>query len=711
MNNDTTHIVFDSPASKWEEALPVGNGRMGACVYGKVATELLQLNEDSIWFGGKRDRINPSAREYLPKIREAINEGRIHDAQEMCAFALSGIPEEQRHYEALGNLYILFEGDEQNVSEYSRTLDIQNSMVTVSFCKDNIRYKREIIASFPDKLIAIRLSADRKASLSFHTQLARGNVSWSLDPYQHQVYRHPDYNSYVDTVSNITSDTTIMTGQCGGAGAVSFACGITVKTVGGTLTPIGNSLVVKDADEATIYLYATSSFYNSSPKLQVLSHLKSASMSDFNDIYIRHNADYRILYDRVSLKLPESEWDIVRLFNFGRYLMISGSREGSQPLNLQGIWNKDFTPMWGSKYTININTEMNYWPAEVCNLSECHLPLFDLINRMLPNGREVAKRMYGCRGFAAHHNTDIWGDCCPQDVCLSSSYWVMGAAWLSLHIWDHYDYTGDMEFLRENYSTMLEAAQFVLDYFTLDNGVLVASPSISPENVYRLENGEIGVVCKGATMDTEIAMELFKDILKMSEVLCITDNETVAEVREALDKLPPIRINRNGCIQEWNEDYEELDPGHRHISHLFGLFPGTSITEENTELFEAAAKTIERRLSFGGGHTGWSRAWIINMYARLKKGDECLKHIRLLMEKSMLPNLFDNHPPFQIDGNFGLISGIAQMLVQGDGESPKLLPALPSTWKSGEIRGLRLRGNKTIDIIWEDNQVKEYLIR
>ncbi|MBP5655166.1 MAG: glycoside hydrolase family 95 protein [Clostridiales bacterium] len=696
---DGNILSFTSPASDWNEAFPVGCGRLGAMVFGGVGTELLQLNEDSVWYGGPKDRINLSAKDAIPKIRKAIDEGRITEAQDLCALALSGIPDTQSHYEPLCNLYILFDHETDDTEEYRRELDLEESGVRITYKKDGAVFRRSVIASFPDKVIATDLGCDKPGRISFRTQIARGNITWDMRPYKTQIYRNPGYNSCVDSIENTGGNVTVLTGRCGGSGSSEFACGIKVICKGGSVSSVGSSIVVEGADEAQILIAATSEFYESDIRGYLDKTLEDAAAKGFRKIQEDHRADYKWLYGRTSLTLPEGQQDVVRMFNFGKYLTISGSRPGSQPLNLQGIWNKDTDPAWGSKYTININTEMNYWPCEALDLPECHLPLMDLIERMKPRGQEVARRMYGARGFAAHHNTDLFGDCAPQDTCLSSTYWVLGAAWLCLHIWEHYRYTGDVAFLSEHFDTMVEAAVFIVDYKILDNGYLALSPTLSPENEYVLENGETGCVCKGASMDDQIIGELFGAVLKAEDILK-TGRSEIEEIREAMNLIKPVTIGSDGRILEWHEEYEEKDPGHRHISHLFGLFPGTSIQGE--ELIAAATETLAKRLESGSGHTGWSRAWIINLYAAAGQGEEAYKHLRLLMSNSLLPNLLDNHPPFQIDGNFGLVSGIIRMILGREGEC---LPALPAAWKSGSVRGLKLPGGDKIDLVWEDGKV------
>lgn len=705
--NSSMKIEFSKPAARWEEALPIGNGKMGGMVYGTVATERIQLNEDSVWYGGKQDRINPSAYEKLPEIRELIMAGKITEAQELCAFALSGTPDQQRHYEPLGNLYIEFSGKNyewgSDIKNYHRELDISRALTTTEYEKDGVKFRREIIASYPRNAIIIHLTADKEGMISLNPQLSRGCEPWDLSPYQTQGLRRTNYTGFCDSICALDNNIQIMEAAAGGIDGIRMASAVKIINKGGSIQRIGSSLLVENADEVLLIVTADTTFRTEDPQKSVVERLNSIT-DDWETLYSEHEKDYKNLFDRVKLEI-EGQEDIVRFFGFGRYLLIASSRPGSLPANLQGIWNKDFNPAWGSKYTININTEMNYWPAMVCNLAECQEPLIELIERMRPSGREAAEKMYGCRGFMAHHNTDIWCDCAPQDVCLSSTYWVMGAAWLCLHIWEQYQFTLDEDFLREHIDTMCEAARFIADYLIEDGDYLVTCPTLSPENEYILPSGESGFVCKGATMDNMIIRELFNACIEALNVLSEGEN-FACELKNILNRIAPIQVGKHGQIMEWNEDYEEAEPGHRHISQLFGLYPGSTINDSAPELMKAAYKTIERRLSFGGGHSGWSRAWIINMLARLGKGDEALDNIKTLINKQTLPNLFDDHPPFQIDGNFGCCAGIAEMLVGSVNGEIKLLPALPKEWKRGKVEGLLLRGGKMLrSLEWEDGKV------
>jgi alpha-L-fucosidase 2 len=716
----TETVDFDSPAAKWEEALPLGNGRLGAMIFGSPDRERIQLNEDSIWSGQYRDRNNPAAREALGEIRRLLGEGRAGEAEELCLECFSGIPPAQRVYQSAGDLLIDFspEGGFGNrwsgtrsgallkdVRNYERELDLECALHTVSFEYEGTVFKRECFISSPSDLMVLRFSAagndgkDAVGKISFRACLDRGVFY--------------DRSGNIDNTAFIARD-----------GDIPFCAMIKVVKRGGTQRSRGGFITVEKADEVLLFVDIRTGFREKDCTAACIDNLNRAASLSWEQLLEDHCGEYRGWYDRVQLKLDDDE-KAQRYFNFSRYLLISCSRPGTLPANLQGLWNHHLDPPWGSDYTININTQMNYWPACMCGLAETEEPLFDLLERMYPNGKKTAREMYGCRGFTAHHNTDIFGDTSVRDYWIPASYWTLGAAWLSIHIWEHYEYTLEKSFLEKYFYLLKEACLFFVDFLvpgkkTNEKGepFLIISPSSSPENSYLLD-GQTVSLCAGCEMDNQILRKLFMSTLRAAEILNVSDMDT-EQFLSILDRLPQPLVAKDGTIREWNDEYEEAEKGHRHFSHLWALCPGDEINIDKTPLLALAArKTLERRLSANGGQTGWSRAWLVNFFARLKDAEAAMENLKTIFSQFTLPNLLNNGPPFQIDGNFGALAGITRMLVQSrvsykDGASLvtlDLLPALPQSWSSGSVRGFCAKGNMELDFKWREGQITSLVVR
>ncbi len=732
-------IWFDKEAENWNEALPIGNGCLGAMVFSKTNVERIQVNEDSVWSGGKMDRINPQSIEYYPKVRNLLMQGRIAEAELLAEQSMYATYPHMRHYQTLADVWIDFydqrgkkifktvqgnlldiEYQCEEVKDYRRELDLDTAVGKTQYRISDALYEREFFSSAKDNVIVYRMKTNHEKGLSFDVSVTRKDN------------RSGKGSSFCDGTKMIEGEMIRLYGTQGGRDGISFEFLLKVETKGGRKYQMGSHLIVENAQEAILYMTARTTYRSKNPLKWCIDTLKNATVSDFETCKAAHIEDYRHFYRSSSLTLKsEKERDLiptdVRLkemgegiqdtglinlyYNYGRYLLISSSREGSLPSNLQGIWNEDFEPAWGSKYTININIQMNYWIAEKTGLSRLHMPLLEHLKIMYPNGKETADKMYGMDGFCCHHNTDIWGDCAPQDNHTSSTLWPMGGAWLCLNILEHFQYTRDREFMKEYYPILKDCVKFFLGYLVKDEkGEWISGPSSSPENIYRNEKGESGCLCMGASLDTEIIHDLFRGYLRVTEEMGYP-SDLNDEVQERWNHLPKLKIGKYGQIQEWNIDYDEVEPGHRHMSQLFALYPSDQIRMDKTpKLAQAALRTIERRLQYGGGHTGWSKALMVIFYARLWKGEEAFKNLTELLTQATLNNLLNSHPPFQIDGNFGGACGILEMLIQDYGDEVYLLPAVPAELDEGSVDGICLKNGAVMSMTWKDGTIQKMQI-